>query len=169
MPTPCLWRLSTKKMADNVDSVDVTESKLKINEFPKPYIDKQRTNIEFKLSQESYAVRSRGCLVWKRCRDPKKYPSVTWTHPNTALTHRRSTFGLHTVIFFIFTGKVTSPGQDISHLCGNRHCVEIQHLSLESHALNVKRTDCHFKGHCLGHENAEDCLFIECKIWKSYR
>lgn len=32
---------------------------------------------------------------------------------------------------------------DVSHLCGNRKCFDINHLTLESHADNMARVGCH--------------------------
>lgn len=38
--------------------------------------------------------------------------------------------------------KLPISNQDVSHLCGNRKCFEINHLTLESHTKNMNRVGC---------------------------
>ena len=112
--------------------------------FPVAYITKQKNKLQVQLRDPDFARRSpSGCLVRRHCRT--KYPNVSWTHP---ITHQKFTFGLHIVISFLFNGHVSGEGFDISHLCGNKHCLDIDHLYIELHHDNVQRTKCHLNKVC---------------------
>ena len=48
---------------------------------------------------------------------------------------------------------------EVSHRCGNKCCVEINHLILESPAENCLRRRCHADGRCYG-GHREPCIII---------
>ena len=43
------------------------------------------------------------------------------------------------------------PDYETSHLCHNKLCVNIDHLSLEPHSVNTQRRACVTNGRCIGH------------------
>lgn len=46
---------------------------------------------------------------------------------------------------------------EVSHLCNNKICLKLQHLNLETSALNRERKMCHRSGMCIGHNPT--CIF----------
>ena len=54
-----------------------------------------------------------------------------------------------------------SPEMDVSHVCHNNLCISPNHLSYESHRINMEREQCKHKipKHCQGHPGYPDCIF----------
>ena len=50
--------------------------------------------------------------------------------------------------------------QFISHRCHHKRCVAIDHLNLESLAINNKRKMCVSKKKCIGHVGHPNCIFL---------
>jgi len=44
-------------------------------------------------------------------------------------------------------------GMDVSHLCNNKLCLNIAHLSLETQEINNERRICERRGRCDGHKD----------------
>lgn len=47
---------------------------------------------------------------------------------------------------------------DVSHLCHNSLCVNIDHLSYEPHIVNMQRNICKREKHCCGHPEFSECV-----------
>ena len=89
---------------------------------------------------------------------------------------RRSTTTHHRWVW-IETHGDPGPELDVHHVCGNRRCVNIEHLELQparyhrsehsaSHWAGKKWSQCRARGHepRLGSQGARLCL--ECKKWR---
>ena len=50
-----------------------------------------------------------------------------------------------------------SDAGEVSHRCGNKRCVQINHLVLETSAANNSRRNCHDEGHCF--DCQPPCIF----------
>ena len=104
---------------------------------------------------EKYIHKIGDCHVWQGRMDAHGYGEIR-------LQFRGSRVSLkaHRVVFAISQPDVylQSPNNDVSHLCFNRNCVKIKHLSLEPHSINNKRLICKNDGECYGHYGFSDCL-----------
>ena len=49
-------------------------------------------------------------------------------------------------------------GNDISHLCHRKTCVNPDHMDLEDRMTNIRRKQCVRNNDCVGHEGKRDCL-----------
>ena len=49
---------------------------------------------------------------------------------------------------------------EVSHRCGNKTCVQVGHLILESHSENCLRRRCHEDGQCYG-DHQESCIILK--------
>lgn len=64
----------------------------------------------------------------------------------------------HRVVFALSNPHlVLKSSSDVSHLCHNRQCVNLQHLSYEPHSVNNNRMPCKLDGECSGHHGFQDC------------
>ena len=56
--------------------------------------------------------------------------------------------------------RVNDSGQQlgVSHLCGNKICVNPDHLILETQSINKERQHCHGQNLCSGHDPFVPCI-----------
>lgn len=73
----------------------------------------------------------------------------------------------HRIVIFHHSGVTSLPsGSEVSHLCHNKRCINIDHLSVEPHAVNNTRIHCYNERHCSSnHVNFDgnklpDCIFF---------
>ena len=108
-----------------------------------------------------------GCVLWKgatydglygKMRNPlSKYlgqPTYMRVHRLVYLLHHIKDFDDLTI------GHVDKNGEiiEVSHICHNSLCVNIAHLSLETHQTNISRRACVADGICRSHGDAPACL-----------
>ena len=68
---------------------------------------------------------------------------------------------VHRVKMYIHNGcRAIDTVQYVSHLCHNKLCVWIGHLSLETSQINNNRYICKHKGECTGHYGFARCIFV---------
>ena len=48
-----------------------------------------------------------------------------------------------------------------SHLCNNKLCAKIEHLSIEAGYVNNSRKNCFFRRQCSGHPGHANCIFYD--------
>ena len=110
-----------------------------------------------RLSQqfEKYIHKIGDCHVWQGRLDVNGYGEIRIQFRGSRLSLKA-----HRVLFAMSQPDIylQSPNNDVSHLCFNRNCVKITHLSLEPHAVNNKRLTCKNDGVCYGHYGFSDCL-----------
>ena len=82
----------------------------------------------------------------------KGYPSIRVTRRKVTKADDKlsATLPLHTVAFFLHHGNTRREGD----------CINIQHLNLESHKVNIERRACRTKSRCFGHEGQPDCIKV---------
>lgn len=51
------------------------------------------------------------------------------------------------------------PQKHVSHLCHNKFCIKVEHLTYESPSSNESRKPCAKIRVCQGHVNAPNCIF----------
>ncbi len=99
-----------------------------------------------------------GCRVWQNPVGGNGYPRMRIT---LVAGGGSSQYSVHQVVLACSTGTVLDrPFFEVSHLCHNKLCVEVTHLTYEPKVVNVQRRNCVAEGHCFGHQGQDspDCL-----------
>ena len=80
------------------------------------------------------APTARGCIEWvgKLDRDGYGRAFIVWAGKRECLAHR--------IAYLLESGAIPA-GCEIDHVCGNRRCVNPDHLRAVPHAVNVKSAD----------------------------
>ena len=100
-----------------------------------------------------------GCIIWTGTVDKEGYPvkRVTWPNKKSSLCR------VQRLVMMVKTGHLLAEMDDdgetveVSHLCHYRDCVNVEHLTLETHWINLGRRQCVAAGRCLGHQ--PPCIF----------
>ena len=79
------------------------------------------------------------CHLWQGRLDACGYGEI-----RLMFRGRRISLKAHRAVFAMSQPDVylMSPNDDVSHLCFNKNCVKLNHLSLEPHSVNNKRLPC---------------------------
>lgn len=93
----------------------------------------------------------------------------TWTGETTSdgygvirlsvATNVRKRVKVHRLIYFIAHSQPLPPHLHVSHLCHNKICCNLKHLSLEPAGINNQRNTCRTDKHCFGHNTFKNCIF----------
>ena len=104
---------------------------------------------------DKYIVKNGDCHLWQGRLDACGYGEI-----RLMFRGRRISLKAHRAVFAMSQPDVylMSPNDDVSHLCFNKNCVKVNHLSLEPHSVNNKRLPCKNDGQCYGHYGFSDCL-----------
>lgn len=96
-----------------------------------------------------------GCLEVQKMRQNKNgYPELRVTIPGLGQKHL-----LVARLMYMCHHRVFNINGDISHLCHNRLCINIDHLVNESRTTNLKRQVCVHSGICTKNHQPH-CLFL---------
>lgn len=94
------------------------------------------------------------CEVWQGRMNISGYGEI-----RIMFRGRRLCLKAHRVMFALNSPDVTlTSDMHVSHLCHNRLCVRVQHLSYEPQLINNKRLVCKNDGECFGHYGYKDCI-----------
>lgn len=104
-----------------------------------------------------------GCRIWQKSVSSSGYPQIKVTVHSWGGKPQ----SVHRLVYFLSGGEIT-PGDQISHLCHNRLCVEVTHLSSEPPAINSQRNNCKTENNCAGHEPYANCLLLKGYIYLDY-
>jgi len=101
-----------------------------------------------------------GCLEYTgRISPSQRYPKMKITHLS-----RPYTLNMHVFMYKVSKGitpyRPLPPSQEISHLCHNTHCLNTEHLNMESRRINSIRKNCKRHGVCSGHTGHPDCILF---------
>ena len=109
---------------------------------------------------ESRTELQEGCMVWQGMARKHGYPQMklgahiakVTGSPNKAYNPARILYSVHhNEILFKYSNN------RLSHLCHNKLCCSIEHLTLEPLAINIQRNTCMREGTCVGHGNQPNC------------
>ena len=115
--------------------------------------DAEFTRIRDRLLHNSVQEEEGGCRSWLGKAHQGQYGK---THirirDDNGLLVINTTITCHRAIFMA-TNKVLldNSDNDVSHLCHNARCININHLFLEHHTINMSRIQCKNDGECHGH------------------
>lgn len=91
-----------------------------------------------------------GCLVWggaKTGHSQTQYGKVRLTVRPLGIGSK--TYYVHRAVWMLKHRNFTlSEAQEVSHLCGNSLCANVEHMCIEDHATNSERRHCRNQGLC---------------------
>ena len=94
------------------------------------------------------------CRVWIGSRNRDGYGIIRITFRG-----KRITLTVHRLRYFMKCDLQTlNPRMHVSHLCHNKLCIKMSHLSYETQNINNKRDNCVRTGICSGHRGYPDCI-----------
>lgn len=109
------------------------------------FFEKTLQRIEAKTSQ---APTSLGCHEWMGTLKYKSRYGVIKIHPPGKRIMLKS---VHRVKYMCSVRNLDIPSEfDVSHLCHNPKCLNISHLTLERHEVNMQRIECQNARNCMG-------------------
>ena len=95
------------------------------------------------------------CHIWQCLIDSCGYSEISkqFHGKHVCLKAHRVAFAVAYPLNFL-----QSTFNDVSHLCHNRLCVNVKHLSLEPHGINNNTFVCINEDECYGHHGFQDCF-----------
>ena len=120
--------------------------------------DKIWAKLQQRLKNKSVTSDFNDCLVWVGATNAKNkagYGKLRVRLPGQDLPQQQFA---HRLAFMCKNKAILTPEQFISHLCGNKKCINTDHMNIEPIALNCDRIACFKSGTCFGHENQPNCL-----------
>ena len=113
--------------------------------------DKEKQRLNCLISKKYEHLN--GCYIWKGA-SPKGYGVLSFSFRG-----KKFKLKAHRVVYYLGFNQPLSPKMHVSHVCHNKLCVNIQHLSYEPQKINNNRQICAHEGICYGHYG-----FLDCKI-----
>ena len=72
---------------------------------------------------------------------------------------KKQVFTVHRLQYFLSNNcHFTDKSYHVSHLCHNKLCLNIEHLSLEPAEVNIERNQCKRLQTCFGHNGFKNCV-----------
>lgn len=110
-----------------------------------------------KLNEKSVCGGNTVCQLWTGTRKRSKYGFYGVIR--IYILGNYKTVTVHRISYSINMNVYPLPQDlDVSHLCHNPLCINIDHLSLEPHYINNNRQCCIRANRCLGHGEYSNCL-----------
>ena len=128
--------------------------KMKIEELKEKLTQEYRNALEQRVSNYSQPHDLTGCILWTRSTGGSGYPQLNITVNGWG----KRPVSVHQLVYILNNNDIDTTRYEISHLCGNKLCVNIAHLVQESPVQNSQRKTCHHEGRCFGHRGP-DCIF----------
>ena len=97
------------------------------------------------------------CLIWLGCTQNEYGVVNLRVVSNGEVKWKR--FYAHRIVYMIEKNTVLAENVQISHLCHEKLCQNINHLNAESSIINMQRETCLMHGYCTGHDDNPKCLF----------
>ncbi|KAK3599554.1 hypothetical protein CHS0354_035791 [Potamilus streckersoni] len=97
---------------------------------------------------------SSNCTVWKSGLDKDGYPILKKT-----FKLKRYNLRVQRLLYYLESPlEWLDPKFHVSHLCHNKQCLNLEHLSYEPAVVNSQRNTCVSEGRCFGHKPFRNCL-----------
>ena len=93
-----------------------------------------------------------GCLLWHGRLDKDGYGRIS-----VQVGAKCKDATVHRVAYFLYNGVLDNDLQ-VSHLCHRKNCIEKDHLSLETAAVNNQRENCVRFKRCTTHKGYRNCV-----------
>ena len=116
---------------------------------------KESNMLKEKIKKKSFTNNT--CLEWFGERDRDGYGTLRFMFRG-----KRIRVTVHRLHFFLFAGKESlDANMHVSHLCHNKLCLKLKHLSYEPARVNFSRSNCVLNRSCKSHHGYEKCIFFE--------
>lgn len=107
----------------------------------------------FRLKLKCTNVKSGDCLLWSGA---QRNSYGIW---EIRFNGSKQKIPVHRLAYFLNHNCESLPSfLHVSHLCHNKLCIEVSHLSLEPPGINNNRQICKHEGECHGHHGYQHCL-----------
>lgn len=94
------------------------------------------------------------CHIWYGSKNADGYAII-----RVMFREKRQTFTVHRLQYFLANNcTFLDSSYHVSHLCHNKLCINIDHLSLEPAHINVERNTCKNSRACKGHNAFKNCI-----------
>ena len=124
------------------------------------WVERCKTRLSAKIENGDPCGDVQRCISWMGCIRANGYG---WVKAEK-LTGERQSMNAHRFVYMVYAPcPDIPPYHDISHLCHNKSCVNLAHLSCEMHGINVQRTNCSQMKKCTGHGNHPPCINLGLK------
>lgn len=110
-----------------------------------------------RLIENSTLAFNGSCIIWQGA-TKGSIPGNYGVMNITFLDGKRSVMHTHRIRMSIEKRTIIDKQYDVSHLCHNRQCVNIEHLSEEPHYVNNNRQHCKALGECTEHHPYPKCM-----------
>lgn len=115
--------------------------------------DRYRASLQVRIA--AGCTLSGACQVWQKSCNGSGYPQIKVSVRGWGCKPVQ----VHQLVFLMYSG-IIPPSHQVSHICHNKKCVELAHLSAEPPAVNCQRNTCLREQQCFGHSGWPDCLFV---------
>ena len=119
-----------------------------------------KKTLSSRIQAHSHPEEATGCRLWGKSTASNGYPQLKVTVQSWGSKPQ----SVHRLVYYM-AGNTSTPGHEISHLCHNKLCVEVSHLSSEPPAVNSQRNNCRGENICSGHGAYADCLLLPRYRW----
>lgn len=109
---------------------------------------------QYLLSKLFRFIVTDGCHLWYGDSNQDGYGII-----RPLFRNKKQTFTVHRLQYFLANNcKFSNPNYHVSHLCHNKKCINIEHLSFEPAEINVARNHCKRTKTCYGHDGFKNCI-----------
>ena len=132
-------------------------------DVPETYLKEKKKLLEYLYKINEIKILKSGCHQWMRacsgrtrCRRILKrgYGVMKLTYDG-----KSHTVFVHRLVYYLHHRKDCTPGTEISHLCHKTDCINLSHLNMEPHAVNMQRQKCKEQRSCTMHGVHPACIF----------
>lgn len=111
----------------------------------------QKQNMKL-LYKSDFSHNPKGCILWTGATYASGYGYTDVKWPSGEKTRER----IHRFAYMVHFKKTKDEipkyngpeDHECSHLCGNKTCINVQHLVFEKHDVNLERIHCQHQGLC---------------------
>jgi hypothetical protein len=112
-----------------------------------------------KLSENAHLAPNNACIIWHGTVKSQKDPPYGVICIKVEQVWK--SVGVHRLKYMLANNihpNELDGDQDVSHLCHNSLCINIDHLSLEPRHINNNRIACKGRGFCFEHDQYPPCM-----------
>lgn len=123
--------------------------------------DNERNCIKDKiLSRTDFQINPPHCLLWTMSCSGSGYPQMKIGKVFESRFGSKPVNPAHILYAFKNDIAIDDGTKEISHLCHNKMCLNVDHLSYELKIINLQRKHCvSIGGACIGHTGYANCIF----------
>ena len=115
--------------------------------------ESEKDSFKRKLREKSEVIGH--CRIWKGTLNRDGYGIL-----RCMFRGKRITLTVHRLNYFLCSHEITlDKNIHVSHLCHQRNCLKISHLSYEPAQVNIHRNMCALNKVCRGHHGYPKCIF----------